>query len=288
MLNNVSAVHFHQFFSSEQCQYRLICQFLYVECQQQQLLKVNKARSRRRCRQRKGQSPRWAKPRNRPRRCRSQGQCLSWTSQWINQAMFFKSFLFYVMFFKRYGLDVLLRGFNSRFIHYFVTAPIAQWTRQCPVHLEVVGSRLRPDQNFFFIFSFIRYLRTLKNTLNLLPQMEFNLNTDFRKLKQCLHESFEQEAVWLTPGLTNFFALTFDFYLTAMRHNSKPLSCIASFGIIIALLLLMGGIEPNPGPNSNANGAAYSIVTQNSRGLSDRKKATSLFLMRLLFALGRR
>jgi exonuclease III len=46
-------------------------------------------------------------------------------------------------------------------------------------------------------------------------------------------------------------------------------------GCIIAALLLIGGIEPNPGHTDNGH-ANYCIITQNCRGLTDKKKATNL------------
>ena len=91
--------------------------------------------------------------------------------------------------------------------------------------------------------------------------------------------------------ISNIFLAVYLYFWWLLSHESP---CIGSLLVVvnvicikfIRLLLLRGGIEPNPGPENDKNSNGFSLLSQNCRGLTDKKKLAKL--LKSIYPLSRR
>lgn len=194
---------------------------------------------------RRQQSWPWPKPRH--------SNSIFRTTQWINQAI------------------LLIFTLIAKFALTCHEVTLAQWLEGWLDDQEVVSSSPLSPIIFFAVFLLSnclnKYIKILIDQ-KLKFEQHFGINIpNLRCSRSCLCSKF------LTQCIHHIRCQS----ILVLNHISLNLSLYRNLAysvLIIRLLLLLYGVEPNPGPpDQGKNLTSLSIISQNCRGLTDIKKA---------------
>jgi exonuclease III len=166
-------------------------------------------------------------------------------------------------------------AFILNFAAILLDVTLAQWLLSESGELEDVGSN--PDSaNFFFsLFLLHKFFLTCLKVL-IIFKTNFALNYNITPYNIDLLLPCTRNDDSFCSRLLNYSKRYFSHYfaLAVNQQNTAFLVNLAYLSFIIRLLLLLYGVEPNPGPFKQGKKETFlSIISQNCRGLTDIKKA---------------